>query len=77
MSQNGGKHSQSVPESKEAVFKVSLNKFVLESDCPYIGCSPVDVLPAVETMASVKRMTLDAILAHANRNVAELYGLYE
>ena len=77
MSQNGGKHSQSVPESKEAVVKVSLNKFVMESDCPYIGCYPVDVLPAAETMASVKHMTLDAILANANRNVAELNGVCE
>ena len=62
-SQNGGKHSQSVPESKEAVVKVPLNKFILESDCLYIGCSPADVLLAAETMASVKHMTLDAILA--------------
>ena len=64
-------------EAKEAAAKVPLNKFVLESDCPYIGCSPVDVLPAAETMASVKHMTLDAILAHENNNVVELYGLCE
>ena len=70
-SQNEGKHSQSVSESKKTVVKVSLNKFVLESDC--LGCFPV--LPAAETMASVKHMTLDTILAQANRNVAELYGL--
>ena len=50
---------------------------MLESDCPYIGRSPVDILPAAETMASVKHMTLDVILAHANRNMAELYGLCE
>ena len=49
-------------------------KWIQESDCPYLGKAPADVIPAARELASIKQMTVDAVLAHVNRNTEDLYG---
>ena len=61
-------------ETKSALKTVPLNRVLLESDCPYLGKAPADVIPAARELASIKQMTVDAVLAHVNRNTEDLYG---
>ena len=61
-------------ETKSALKTVPLNQVLLESDCPYLGKAPADVIPASRELASIKQMTVDAVLAHVNRNTEDLYG---
>ena len=61
-------------ETRMAAKRCPLNRFLLETDCPYLGRFPGDVKPVVEVLCSLKGMASDAVVANANRNAMDLYG---
>jgi len=78
-------------QAREVVRRMPLSRLILETDAPYFRprsleglmeargqpqfCTPIHLIAAAKTVAEVKRMTVEEVLAQSDANISSVYKL--
>jgi len=62
-------------ERKKIAREVPIENLLLESDAPYLGKEPIDILKSAQIIASEKGMALEEVVAATAENARRFYGL--
>ncbi|MEM4389864.1 MAG: TatD family hydrolase [Candidatus Micrarchaeia archaeon] len=62
-------------ERRKIAREIPLEKLLLESDAPYLGREPTDILKSAQIIAAEKKMPLETVVAATAENARKFYGL--